>query len=279
MFHAERAARSQSPTMKFVSTAGSTMNKMIAITTPTTIVMPISLLVSCSSSVSPAQRCRDLERLHRERERLDHRNAAAHDRPAHPAALSLPEARSCSSDVDLPRTGSAPQQPSCSLPRIMMPSRTAWPPMWVCLIGPPGGGILAVVVSHVWGLRVGVATGHLAFSAGASAARRARVHEDVGSRGFGKFEHRQSEVSNLPLSALAAAQLEEVQQFADVHGHDDLGLHGVGQQVARIFGGSTPLSISARYAEKAAAFAALNRLRASGSEATAGGQMKRGSSA
>ena len=33
------------------------------------------------------KRCRDRERLHRERKRLDERDAAAHDRPAHPAVL------------------------------------------------------------------------------------------------------------------------------------------------------------------------------------------------
>ena len=48
-------------------------------------------------------------------------------------------------------------------------------------------------------------------------------------------------VADLPLSAVAAAQAEEVQQLANVHGDDDLALRGVGQQIARVFGGHARL--------------------------------------
>ena len=72
-------------------------------------------------------------------------------------------------------------------------------------------------------------------------AGRAGIGEDVRRRRTGEFQHLPRHLADLPLGAVAAAQLEEVQKLAHVHGDDDLRLAGVGQKIARVLGGNARL--------------------------------------
>ena len=73
-------------------------------------------------------------------------------------------------------------------------------------------------------------------------ARRAGIEENERRRRTDQLEHAMGEIANLPLRPVAATQLEEMQKLAHVHRDDYLGLGGVGQKIARIFGGNPQLN-------------------------------------
>src|SRR5699024_6827549 len=108
----------------------------------------------------------------------------------------------------MPPSGSRTATDQLYLPRIMMPSMSAWPPTWV--FSAPSSenararSLLCSAMLAPLHARVRVSAGHLALGAVAADARRAGVHEHERRRGPRQLEHPVRHVADLPLRAVAA---------------------------------------------------------------------------
>src|SRR3972149_5990571 len=82
----------------------------------------------------------------------------------------------------------------------------------------------------------GLTAGHLALAALAANARGAGLPEYEGRDRLNGLEHLCGHLANLPLRALAAAKVEEMQQLPRVHRDDDLWAGRVRREVSRVLG-------------------------------------------